>query len=326
MTLSVLSVIAGLLLLFGGGEVLVRGSVQLAERMGVSPLIIGLVVIGFGTSMPELVTSLQAAIDGTPDVAWGNIVGSNISNSVFILGAATLAAPIVLDANGLKRDAAFGFAISILLWLLAVSGLISVMTGIALICLLFAYLGYAYYEETHDAPTHGAAYDKGAAHSITLPETNLEATGWTKPVLMTVAGLVLLILGGKLLVSGAVTIATYIGLSQAVIGLTIVAIGTSLPEMITSVIAAWRGEGEIALGNIAGSNIYNILGIGGATAIASPGPLPTAVVGFDVPILLATSLTLLLIISTRKIIGRMSGAILLAAYAAYLALTIANST
>ncbi len=325
MTLSVLSVIAGLLLLFGGGEVLVRGSVQLAERLGVSSLIIGLVVIGFGTSMPELVTSLQAALDGTPDVAWGNIVGSNISNSVFILGAAALAAPIVLDANGLKRDAAFGFAISILLWLLAMAGLISVITGLALICLLFAYLGYAYYEETHDAPAHGAAYDKGAAHSITLPETDLETAGWAKPVLMTVAGLALLILGGKLLVSGAVTIATYIGLSEAVIGLTIVAIGTSLPEMITSVIAAWRGEGEIALGNIAGSNIYNILGIGGATAIASPGPLPAAVVGFDVPILLATSLILLLIISTRKIIGRMAGATLLIAYAAYLALTIANS-
>ncbi len=323
MIYSILSVIAGLVLLFGGGELLVRGAVQLAERMGVTPLVIGLIVVGFGTSMPELVTSLEAALLGTPDVAWGNIVGSNIANSVLILGAAAVTAPILLNSGGLKRDLGFGLGATILLFGIALFGSISIWAGIALVALLFAYLGYAYIEESGEPEVHGAAYDKGAAHSLNIAETpEAEAAKWLKPVLLTAAGLAVLVVGGKLLVGGAVDIASAMGLSDVVIGLTIVAIGTSLPEMVTSVIAAMRGEGEIALGNIAGSNIYNILGIGGATAIVSPGPLPPEMIGFDMIILLGASLLLLIFIMTRKIIGRKTGALLLAGYMAYLAATV----
>ena len=326
MTISVVSVISGLVLLFGGGELLVRGSVQLAERLGVTPLVIGLIIVGFGTSMPELVTSLEAALRGTPDIAWGNIVGSNIANSVLILGAAAATAPILLNSNGLKRDAGFGLDATVLLIAIAYFGSVSFLAGIALVAILFAYLGYAYVEESREPKVHGAAFDKGAAHTLTIADAPPpERAGWAKPVLFTLAGLALLVAGGKLLVGGAVEVATVMGLSDVVIGLTIVAIGTSLPEMVTSVIAALRGEGEIALGNIAGSNIYNILGIGGATAIASPGPLPPAMIGFDMVIMLAASAILLLLITTRKVIGRKIGAFLLVAYAGYLVTTILNT-
>jgi len=323
MVISLVSVIAGLALLFGGGELLVRGSVQLAERMGVTPLVIGLIIVGFGTSMPELVTSLEAALRGTPDIAWGNIVGSNIANSILILGAAAATMPILLGSNGLKRDAGFGLAATVLLIVIAYFGSISFLAGIALVAILFAYLAYAYVEESREPEVHGAAFDKGAAHTLTIADAPPpERAGWVKPVFFTLAGLGLLVAGGKLLVGGAVEIATIMGLSDVVIGLTIVAIGTSLPEMVTSVIAALRGEGEIAIGNIAGSNIYNILGIGGATAIASPGPLPQAMMGFDIAILLGASALLLFFIMTRKVIGRKTGALLLVAYAAYLTATI----
>ncbi len=326
MAMPILAVIAGLVALYGGGEILVRGAVQLAKQIGMTPLFIGLVIIGFGTSMPELVTSLQAAINGTPDVAWGNIVGSNISNTILILGAAAATAPMLIESDGLKRDAGFGVIASLFLFFLAYTGNISVFTGITLVTILCVYIGYAYWEEKQETlVTHGAAYDKGAAHALNIPEQESEDTGLVKPVLLVAGGLVLLVLGGNLLVNGAVKIATFLGLSEAVIGLTIVAIGTSLPEMVTSVIAALRGEGEIALGNIAGSNLYNILGIGGATAIASPGSFPASIVGFDFIILLTSSLGLLAIILFAKSINRYLGILLLLIYIAYITFTVVQS-
>lgn len=323
----VLSLIGGLALLVAGGELLVRGAVQAAARLGVSPLVIGLTLVGFGTSTPELVTSVQAALGGSPGIAYGNIVGSNIANILLILGAAALLTPIVVTSNALRRDGLVMVAVAILF--AAIAALIPPgrVVGALFVAGLAGYVWLAFRQErsrdeAHPGVDHGAVYDKSVAAQkadpalvpAAAPQRSIAAS-----LLIAVGGLALVVLGGSFLVEGAVGLARSIGISETVIGLTIVAVGTSTPELVTSVMAALRKETDVAFGNIIGSNIYNILGIGGATALIAPTEVPAEIVRFDNLVMVATSAALVALAYTGMRIGRWEGGLLVAAYVGYVA-------
>ncbi|NVD43514.1 calcium/sodium antiporter [Qipengyuania atrilutea] len=317
--------LAGLVLLVVGGELLVRGAVGLAEKAGVSALVIGLVIVGFGTSMPELVTSVEAALAGSPAIAWGNIVGSNIANSLLILGVAALVAPIAITAKNRWRDPGVAIGASLVLLLLALAGLGGMVIGIALVACLIGYVAWCYREErlAEPAVVHNAPYDRAQALELTDPNLHVKGGGWAKPAVFTLFGLAVLIVGGRLLVGGAIDLARLAGLTETLIGLTIVAVGTSLPELVTSVIAARKGEADVAFGNVVGSNIYNILGIGGATMLLAPGAVPSNLLPLDIGIMLAAALAILMFAMFRRV-ARLPALALLASYVAYLAILISN--
>jgi cation:H+ antiporter len=319
----VLPLLGGLLLLALGGELFVRGAVSIAERLGVSPLLIGLTLVGFGTSTPELVTSVQASLSDSPGIAVGNIVGSNIANTLLILGLCALLVPIAVGQGALLRDGVIALAVGCALAGVAVFGTLDRAVGVTFLIGLSAYVAYAWREERVAAGSdHTAAYDKALAFEETHPKRDARAPtpgwrGWVMPGVLALAGLALVMLGGRLLVDAAIDLARGLGVGEAVIGLTIVAVGTSLPELVTSLVAAFRRHADVALGNVLGSNIYNILGIGGATAILAPTPVPPEIAGFDVWVMLAASAALILFGRTGWRIGRREGAAFLAAYVFY---------
>ena len=319
-----LLIAGGLLLLIVGGELLVRGAVQLAERMGVSPLLIGLTLVGFGTSAPELVTSVQAALAGSPGIAIGNIVGSNISNILLILGISALLAPIIVSSRALARDGVLGVIAAAAFWAAGSFWSFDRAMGVLFLAALAAYLAYAWWQERDASEGHTAAFDKAAAAETARADAGLAIPGAaTRPGLLlsvfsAVGGLALVVFGGRFLVEGAIDLARDLGISETVIGLTIVAIGTSMPELVTSVLAALRRQSEVALGNVLGSNIYNVLGIGGATAVMSPTVMPPEMVSFDAPVMVGASILLLVFAATGLRLCRREGAVLLACYVAYL--------
>ncbi|MCC1481114.1 calcium/sodium antiporter [Roseibaca sp. Y0-43] len=292
---------AGLLGLFLGGEALVRGAVAVAHRFAMPPLLIGLTVVGFGTSTPELLVSVQAALGGVPDIAIGNVVGSNIGNILLIVGVTALIWPVTVAARSLRRDLAVmllaALALVPLFWL----GQIGRVAGLGLVLGLLAYLVWSYLDPQGDAPASDAPV-----------QPLWQSLGWL------VAGLIGLMLGARLLVDGAVNIAQALGLSEAFIGLTIVAVGTSLPELATSLMAALRKQSAIAIGNIVGSNIFNVLGILGATAMIAPIPVAGRFLTVDLPVMIGVSALLAGLLLARSSVGRQSGAALLLGYAAYI--------
>lgn len=324
---AIVSLVGGFVLLIIGGEMLVRGAVRTAERLGVSPLVIGLTLVGFGTSAPEMAISVQAAMGGSPGIAIGNFVGSSISNILLILGAAAILAPIAVSSKALSRDGTFVLVTAVLF--AAVSFLLpyNEVVGWCFLALLATYLAYAWHQER--VPTgegHTSAYEMAEGFS---QMRDAPGRGWMSskikrgaviigPLLLAFVGLIGIILGGRLLVVGAVAIARDIGISETVIGLTIVAVGTSMPEFVTSVVAALRGQPSVAVGNILGSNIYNILGVGGITAILAPTVVPTQIVLYDNLIMVAACLLLLLFARTGFRITRIEGLLLLACYTAYI--------
>lgn len=323
-----LMLIFGFALLVGGGESLVRGSVAIAERLGLSPLLIGLVLVGFATSTPELVTSVEAALAGSPGIAVGNIVGSNISNILFVLGVSAIIAPIAVNPNAFGRDGVLVFLAAILFTAIGFYLPLDRAVGFGLVTGLFVYLCYAYRQEmAKDLPAHTAACEKMKAYEelhggsgqpqVTTGPLSKEQ-GVFMAILLTGGGLLILVAGGNLLVAGAIGIARVAGISETVIGLSIVAIGTSLPELATSVIAALRKHGDVALGNVLGSSLYNILGVGGMTAILSPTFIPPHIARFDNFVMVASAAVLLLFAAMGRRIGRAQGAALLASYGAYL--------
>ncbi len=317
-----LPLLAGLALLIAGGELLVRGAVQVATRLGVSPLVIGLTLVGFGTSMPELVTSVQAALSGSPGIAYGNIVGSNIANILLNLGLAALLAPIAIASGALKRDSAAMLAVAVAFAVLAALGLIGRTAGACFLAALVSYIYLALRQEVgHKRSEHGAVYDKSVAAQTAdpalIPAASTNAIALS--LLIALLGLALVLAGGYLLVEGAVALARAIGISETVIGLTIVAVGTSMPELVTSIMAALRRQPDLAFGNIVGSNIYNVLGIGGATALIAPIEVPAQIVSFDNSVMIAGSLLLLVVAFTGRRITRWEGGLLLAGYFAYVA-------
>lgn len=295
-------VVAGLIGLFFGGEALVRGSVGVARRMAIPPLLIGLTVVGFGTSTPELLVSVQAALGGVPDIAVGNIVGSNIANILLIVGLTSLVWPIRVSGGTLRRDTAVMLAAAIALVPIFAMGEIGRFPGAVLVLGLVGYLIWAYLQP-------GDAVDDEADTSV--PSSMLISALWV------LVGFVVLMFGARFLVDGSVSIARGFGISEAFIGLTIVAVGTSLPELATSIIAAFRRQSEIAIGNIVGSNIFNVLGILGVTALIKPIPVADRFLTFDLPIMIAASLALTALLLTRPIIGRGIGLVVLIAYVTY---------
>jgi len=310
--------LGGLALLALGGELLVRGAVQAAERLGVSPLLIGLTLVGFGTSTPELVTSVQAALIGAPGIAVGNAVGSNIANILLILGLSALISPVRVGSAALRRDGGIVLLTALLLLAVAWTTAIDRLVGAAFVAGLAAYIAFAWREERAGVADHGAAHCKAEAFEGTHPRLRAgSAGGLALPLALALGGLVLVILGGRLLVDGAVGLARAFGIAETVIGLTIVAVGTSMPELVTSFVAAMRRQSDVALGNILGSNIYNILGILGVTGLIAPIAVPPEIARFDAPVMVGVSLLLIAFAWSGLRIGRREGAALLAGYVLY---------
>lgn len=292
----------GLIGLFFGGEGLVRGSVGIARQMAIPPLLIGLTVVGFGTSTPELLVSVGAAWRGAPDIALGNVVGSNIANILLIIGLSALVWPIKVMGATLRRDTAVMMAAVLVLVPIFALAQMGRVSGLVLVAGLAAYLVWAYLQ-----PGDAVPEDEDAP----APASTLVSTLWV------VGGLVALMVGARFLVDGAVSIARGYGISEAFIGLTIVAVGTSLPELVTSLIAALKRQSEIAIGNIVGSNIFNVLGILGVTALIAPIPVASRFLTFDLPVMIGVSLILTALLLTRPVIGRSVGVAMLASYVAY---------
>lgn len=302
--LDYIYLLAGLVGLFLGGEALVRGSVGIAQRLAIPPLLIGLTVVGFGTSTPELLVSVDAALRGVPDIALGNVIGSNIANILLIVGVSALVWPIRVMRGTLGRDTGVMMLAALVLVPVFAMGLLSRPVGAALFVGLIAYLVWAYRQSRLEpSPVEEIAG---------VPAKLVVSIMWV------VGGLAALMLGARFLVDGAVSIAREFGLSEAFIGLTIVAVGTSLPELATSLIAALRKQSEIAIGNIVGSNIFNILGILGLTAVIAPVPVAPRFMMFDLPILISVSAILTGLLLLRPSIGRGIGLIFVLAYALYI--------
>ncbi len=304
--------VGGLVLLVAGGDGFVRGSVAVAKRLGLSPLLIGLTLVGFGTSTPELLTSVQAALAGSPAIAVGNVVGSNTANILLILGLAALIQPLRTSPAAFRRDGSMVLVAALACVGLALWGEIGRVAGLALIAGLLAYVLHTYRQErrSHDA----AAVMHAAEADVARGPRRL----WLA-VLLTAAGLGATLAGAQLLVEGAIATAAALGVSEAVIGLTVVAVGTSLPELVVSLTAAIRREADVAFGNIVGSNIYNVLGILGVTALVRPLAVPAEIAAFDVWVMLAATLALLAFAVTGWRVNRVEGGLLVAAYAGYVA-------
>jgi len=310
-----LPLVGGLALLVVGGELLVRGASRLAASLGVPPLVIGLTVVAFGTSAPEMAVSVRSALEGRADIAYGNVAGSNIFNILFILGASALIAPLVVARQVIRQEVPVMVAVTGLGILAAMDGLVSRTEGLAGASALVAYTLYL----VRQARRNGNGASAGEAKKSGHPAVS---------ALVALAGLAILVFGADLFVEGAVAFARRMGLSDLVIGLTIVAGGTSLPEVATSILAAIRGQRDIAVGNVVGSNVFNLLGVLGVSAtVARAGvPVAPAAIHFDNPVMLATAVACLPIFLTGHRINRWEGALFLFYYAAYTAFLVLKAT
>jgi len=310
------SLVLGLVLLVLGGEFLVRGASRLATSFGISPLVVGLTVVAFGTSAPEMAVSVQSAWAGQVDIAMGNVVGSNIFNVLFILGVSSLIVPLVVDAQMIRQEVPIMIGASALLVALGWDGGISRIEGIALFVLVIAYTVTLVLQSRR--ATRATQQEYAEETHIAAASTLIDRL-WVQLALV-VLGLVVLVAGSRLLVTGAIAIATTLGVSELVIGLTIVAAGTSLPEVAASVIASIKGQRDIAVGNVVGSNIFNILGVLGLSATVAPTELAVApqVLALDLPVMVAVAVACLPIFFSGHRISRWEGLVFLAYYVAYI--------
>jgi len=310
---------AGLLLLAFGGEVLLRGAIGVANRLCLSPMLIGLTVVAFATSMPELVVTITAGLEDLTDIGVGNVVGSNIANTLLILGVSAIICPIVTKPHLVLRDALAVFAATMVFIGFAYFGELSLIHGIVMIAGL---IGYVWYSYRNDGVRNGENGSGEAFATALNEEISEEIESAPKSLvialLLVLGGIVGLVLGSELLVRGAVQIARAAGVSETVIGLTLVAVGTSLPELAASVTAAIRGHTEIAVGNVLGSNLFNILLILGVLAIVNPFDVDSSMLDFDVWIMAAVSLMVVPLIMIRGQFGRTSGLIFVMIYAGYI--------
>ena len=304
----------GLALLLAGGEGVVRGAVATARRLGISPLVIGLTVVGFGTSAPELVVSVGAALSGAPGIAIGNIIGSNIANILLIVGIAALLMPLAVHPDALRRDGVVLVAVTLAFPAVAFDGTIGRGEGLAMVALLFVYIGWSIWSD-RQGPGPAADLHREEAEGFTAP---LPQTGRSIALALQ-RGLAALVGGAQLAVTGATALAREAGISETVIGITLVAIGTSLPELATAVAAARRGHADVCIGNIVGSNLFNILGIAGASAIAAPLPFTDPVAIADMWFMLGVTALLLVFMLTGLRIVRWEGCVLLLLYAGFIA-------
>ncbi|ADE14836.1 Na+/Ca+ antiporter, CaCA family [Nitrosococcus halophilus Nc 4] len=311
-SITVLLLVLGFILLMEGAEWLVRGAARLGANSGISPLAIGLTVVALGTSAPELAVNLQSALGGHPDIAVGNVIGSNILNVLFILGISALITPLSVSAPLIRLDVALMLATSSLVYLLALDGQFSRLDGGLLFIGMIIYLVFSTIKcrrENMEVP-----------HEYT-EEYGLQKKGILKSLGLILLGLLLLALGARWLVAGAVEMARFFGVSELIVGLTLIAIGTSLPEAAASVVASLRGERDIAVGNVVGSNLFNLLAVLGLTSLATPAgiPISPAALNFDIPVMLAASIACLPILFTSHLIARWEGILFLGYYLAYTA-------
>lgn len=324
--LSLLLLIGGFVLLVGGGEALVRGASSLGRTVGLSSLIVGLTVVSFATSAPELAVSTGAALSGSPGLAMGNVVGSNIANILFVLGLTAVFGALMVRRQLIRADIPVMIGLSILALLLAIDGRISTLDGVALLVLLLLYLvailTYARRQQAEgkdlEIVVEGVDDDDAGSRLMqTLRATKRRSV--ITDLVFVLVGVGLLVGGAQMLVAGATDIATALGISELIVGLTIVAIGTSLPELATSVIAALRGERDMAVGNLVGSNIFNIGAVLGVTAVVSPAGIGVdrAAIVFDMPVMVAAALVLLPLAFTGQLIARWEGIMLVGLYVAY---------
>jgi cation:H+ antiporter len=317
-----LSLVGGLILLVFGGELLVRGASKLALALGLTPLVIGLTVVAFGTSAPEMAVSVKSALAGSADLALGNVVGSNIFNVLFILGVSALITPLVVSQQMVRKEVPIMIGVSLLLLGMTLDGGISQIEGAILFAGIIGYTAFAVISARRETNKVKAEYAESQGFSDNKSEEAGVAAAksdWWKSVLLIAVGLVVLVYGSGLLVDAAVSLARGWGVSELVIGLTIVAAGTSLPEVAASVIAAFKGERDIAVGNVVGSNIFNILSVLGLSSLLSPNGIPVSAgaLAFDIPIMIAVAFACLPIFYTGMSIARWEGALFLLYYVAY---------
>ena len=306
LTLALFMVIGGLIALSGGGEILLRGSVGLARRSGLSPLLIGLSIVAAGTSLPELIVSIDAALQGVTDVGVGNVVGSNIANVFLILGAGALIAPITTQPRQVVKDTLVALSATLLFMVFAFFGKVGWTQGLIMIATLIAFLFGSY------------RIEKNTATSAEVPLDSRPLDSGVTAIFFIVIGLAGLVFGADILIKGALFIARATGLSEVVIGLTLVAIGTSLPELATVMIAAMRGQSDVALGNVLGSNIFNVFMILGVLSLVSPFHVAPQVIAFDLWVMLGSSVILLPLLLWRGKISRWHGGLFLLLYILYI--------
>ena len=303
--MEIVLILVGIALLYFGGELLVKYASRLALSLNLSPMVIGLTIVAFGTSSPELLASLVASLQGSPDIAMGNVVGSNITNLGLVLGLSALIYPLRASSKFIRREVPFMILVAVLLVPFGYDLVISRVEGLLLFGLLVLYLLYVF-NSSDDSEADEFALEYGQAQS----------TKWS--ILGVVAGVLLLVLGAQSLVTGAVDLAQSLGISERAIGLSLVALGTSLPELATSLVAAAKREGNILLGNIIGSNIFNILGILGLTAVVNPIRVSPDLVRTDLWVAIGISTAVLPFLSTRLRLERWEGMVLLGIYVLYI--------
>ncbi|MEM7197583.1 MAG: calcium/sodium antiporter [Pseudomonadota bacterium] len=302
--IDIVMIVGGLALLFGGGEMLVKGAVALAQHFGLSPILVSAVVIGFGTSMPEMTVSVEAALKNAPDIAIGNVVGSNIANVLLIMGMAGLVVPIAIPKDTGHRDTIVMIVASLALCTLALWGVISALIGFVFVTSLIGFIAWSCH------------IDKKRE---TTPDTDdMTALGWPRAWGYVLGGFGLLLVGAYVLIEGSVAIARHFDISEAIIGLTIVALGTSLPELAASLVAASRKQGAVIIGNIIGSNIFNILAILGVSAMITPIPIAKHITLYDVWIMAGVILYFSFFLLRKITIGRINAFIMLGSYCFYI--------
>ena len=317
--------IGGLITLVVGAEALVRGASRLAAALGIAPLVIGLTIVAFGTSSPELAVSVQSALSGQADIALGNVVGSNIFNVLFILGLSAVIVPLVVAQQLVRLDVPLMIGVSALVWVLALDGSIARWEGVLLFAGIIAYTLFLIVQSRREK-------NKEVTDEYAGEYAKREPRTWQRTALniaLAIGGLVLLVLGARWFVDGATQLARSFGLSELIIGLTIVAAGTSMPEVATSIVAALRGERDIAVGNVVGSNIFNLLAVLGLTAVVAPGEgvaVARGMVTVDLPFMVAVAVTCLPIFFTGHTIARWEGVVFLAYYGVYTAYLFLTAT
>lgn len=321
--MTILLFVLGLVFLIFGAELLIRGASKIASALGITPLIIGLTVVALGTSTPELAISMNSAFSGQADIALGNVLGSNIFNILVILGLSALIIPLTVSKQLIRFDVPLMIGLSFAVLLMSLDQLLGRFDGFLLTVGLIIYIGGLI-----SYSLRRASHDKNFRENSEIESKTKADVNWLLNTFFVLAGLGLLILGSRWFVNSAVSFASYMGVSELIIGLTIVAAGTSMPEVVTSIIAAIRGERDIAVGNAVGSNVFNILGVLGITSLVAPAGIPVseAVIGFDIPLVIAVAIACLPIFFTSGTISRWEGALFLGYYIAYTFYLFFNAT
>jgi len=322
MLLDIVLIIFGIALVLKGADLLTEGASALARRMNVSEIIIGLTIVAAGTSAPELFVSLVSALNDTPDLAVGNVVGSNTMNAMLIVGTAAIVAPMTISRSTVKKDIPFAVGASLLLILIAIDSHLGTADGLILLLGFAAFMSYTLMQAKQGNAATAGATDSQLDEKLPTTASSKRQSPWLSTVLM-LGGLAMLIVGSNLFVTSATNVALALDISEGIIGLTIVAGGTSLPELATSVVAARKGQSAIAIGNVIGSNVFNILLILGATAVISPLQIE-GITTIDMAVMLASVAAVWLFSFTKFTVERWEGALLVGGYMAYLGWLISN--